>query len=203
MNTDIKKIGYWSSLLACLGASTYTVAQIFSPPLIPFFKFPWNELFIVVPSIILSISFVVAISCLHAITPAEKKFWSQISLSFAVMYSTIVSSVYILQLATVIPGTLQGKGAEVAIYSIVKSQPVQAIDGLGYAFLGLSTLFAFPIFSRKGVEGRTRQFLKYHGLLAPFSVIPLWIPPMIVVSMIWFITAPVATYYLAQYFKEA
>jgi hypothetical protein len=201
MNKDIYKIGYFSSILAFTGAIGYTIAQIFSPPLISFFKFPWNEILIVLPSILLSISYVVVISCLHKVSPNSKKIYSQLSLTFAIMYSVIVSSVYILQLATVIPGTLKNNGEMVRSLSIIHSQPIQAVDGLGYMFLGISAFFAHLIFDKNGVEGKAKRYLRWHGLIAPFSIIPLWIPPVIVVSMLWFITAPLSLFWISRYFK--
>ncbi|EKD80444.1 MAG: hypothetical protein ACD_40C00092G0005 [uncultured bacterium] len=201
MNKDVYKIGYWFSILSFAGAIGYTIAQIFSPPLIQFFKFPWNEILIVLPSIILSISYVVVLSCLHYVTPDNRKIYSQIALTFAIMYSVIVSSVYILQLATVIPGTLNGNGEIVKMFSIIHSQPTQAVDGLGYMFLGVSAFFAHKVFGKNGLEGKARRYLLWHGLIAPFSIIPLWIPPVIVVSMLWFITAPLSLFWVAKYFK--
>jgi len=201
MNKDVYKIGYRSSVLAFIGAIGYTIAQIFSPPLIPFFNFPWNEILIVLPSIILSISYVVAISCLHKTSSDSKKIYSQLSLTFAIMYSVIVSSVYILQLATVIPGTLKNNGELVKSLSIIHSQPIQAVDGLGYMFLGISAFFAYQIFDKNGVEGKARRYLRWHGYIAPFSIIPLWIPPVIVVSTVWFVTAPLSLFWLSRYFK--
>ena len=106
------------------------------------------------------------------------------------MYAIFVSFVYIIQLATVIPFTLRGEGNQVLFLTLTKAHWIQAIDGLGYSLMSLATLFTYTVFAERGFERWVRRFFIAHGLLAPFIVLPLWFPPLIVIGILWFITAP-------------
>lgn len=195
-------IGFWSSLIAFLGAATYTVSQIISPPLLQILRYPWNEILTIFPSIVLASSFVVAMNCVHLMAPEEKKVWSQIGLSFAIMYAVIVSFVYIIQLGYVIPTGIQNGEAKVAFFAITKSPWIQAVDAIGYCFMGIAALFSFPVFGKSGIELWVKRFFIAHGVLAPFSIFPLWFPVVFPISMLWFITAPGALLSLTLYFKR-
>jgi hypothetical protein len=190
MRHGITKMDFWASLVAFLGAVTYSISQIISPPLLPILKYPWNEILIIAPSIVLAIAFIIVMNCVHEYATEDKKIWSRIGLSFAIIYAIFVSFVYIIQLATVIPSTLRGEGNQVLFLTLTKAHWIQAVDGLGYSLMSLATLFTFPVFASKGFEAWVRKFFVAHGLLAPFIVLPLWFPPLIVIGTLWFITAP-------------
>ncbi len=154
MDNVTAKLGFWSALVAFLGAATYTAAQIISPPLLPLLTFPWNQTLIIGPSPVLAFAFLVTMNCVSAYAPGEKKLWSRIGVSFATVYTTLAGFVYIIQLAIVIPFTVKGLGNQVMLFNITSSRPssqwIQAADALAYCSMSLATLFTFPVFATKG-----------------------------------------------------
>jgi hypothetical protein len=201
MKENAYKIGFWSALLAFLGATAYSIAQIVSPPMLPILTYPVSEIAIIAPSIVIPLALVIAMNCLNFTAPEEKKIWSQIALTFAVMYAVFVSFVYIIQLGTVIPFTIKGEAEIVAVVALSKAHWIQAVDGFGYSLMSVSFLFASFVFAGTGAEAKVRKAFVAHGLLAPFIILPLWFPPAIVIGTLWFITGPLALFLLASFFK--
>jgi uncharacterized membrane protein YjjP (DUF1212 family) len=78
MRHGIAKMGFWSSLVAFLGAATYSISQIISPPLLPILKYPWNEILIIAPSIVLAIAFVIVMNCVHEYATEDKKYGAEL-----------------------------------------------------------------------------------------------------------------------------
>ena len=52
-------------------------------------------------SLLLAVSFVVLMASIHSYAPPEKKVWSQIGLSFAILYAALLIWNYYLQLTVV------------------------------------------------------------------------------------------------------
>jgi hypothetical protein len=202
MKQSSAALGFWSSFIAFLSAAAYSISQIISPPLLPILKYPWNEILIIAPSLVLAVVFVIVMNCVHEYAANDNKIWSRIGLSFAVMYALFVGFAYIIQLATVIPATLRGEGNEVLFLALTKAHWIQAVDGLGYSLMSLATLFTYPVFAERGFDRGVRRFFLAHGLLAPFVVLPLWVPPLIVIGTLWFITGPGLLLFLTLLFRK-
>jgi hypothetical protein len=199
LSDQVMTLGSWASWTAFLSAVAYSVAQILSPPLLPVLPSPWSDLLILAPSLVLPLALLVALNCLHERTAARQRVWTRTGVSFAVVYLALVGFVYIIQLAVVVPARFAGAGAAVEELSL--SAPwIQAVDGLGYALMSVAFLCAAGAL-RGGGERSARRWFLAHGALAPVVVAPLWVPPLIVVGTLWFITAPAALWQLTRLFR--
>lgn len=195
----VRRAGFWSALVAFAAASLYSAAQIVSPPLIPLLSFPWSDLLIIAPSLLIPLALLVALNCLHTGVQGPEATWSRTAIGFATMYGVLVGSVYIVQLGAVLPARARGEGAEVRFVTL--AQPwVQAVDALGYAMMSLAFFFAAWAVRPVGVGRTVRWAFLAHGLLAPFVVLPLWIPPLLAVGALWFVTGPLALLCLTRLF---
>jgi hypothetical protein len=81
------------------------------------------------------------------------------------------------------------------------------MDGLGYVFLNLATLFAFPVFEKRGLQGWIRRFFLANGLITPLFAITYFYPgysmPILLLGGIpWAITVPACLLLLALFFKS-
>jgi hypothetical protein len=197
----VTRLGFWSALVALVAAVLYSLAQIVSPPLIPLLAFPWSDVLIIAPSLVIPLALVVALHCLDARTTGERSVWSRTAVSFATMYGVLVGAVYIVQLAAVIPARIRGHGADVAVVAL--SAPwVQAVDALGYGLMSVAFLCAARAVSPHGPGRAARWAFLAHGLLAPFVVLPLWLPPFLAVGALWFVTGPAALFCLMRLFQH-
>ena len=95
------RIGFWSALIAFVGAVGYVVSvplQIFDV------VGPLEDAAIAFgSSLIIPVPFLLAIIALHHTVSEEKKYWTHSAVAFAVIYTTYCTLNYVVQLATVIP----------------------------------------------------------------------------------------------------
>ncbi|GCE23602.1 hypothetical protein [Dictyobacter kobayashii] len=206
------KIGFWAALVALIGAIGYIVSvplQIFKvvTPL-------QDSIIAFVFSLIIATPFLIAMLALHYTVPAEKKFWTHAAVAFAVIYTTYNTLNYVVQLTTVIPAgfswTFDNQQGTVGALSLLNQTPHSLfwdVDGLGYVFLNLATLFAFPVFKKYGLQHWMRAFFLANGLITPLFVISYFSPtfsvPILLLGGIpWAITVPGCLLLLAIFFRR-
>ncbi len=143
---------------------------------------------------------------LHYITPTEKKFWSHAALLFTMLYAVFVTANYVVQLATVIPMTLNGTADEIQILRQTPHSLFWDFDALGYIFMGMATLIAIPIFENQGFQKWVRYSLIAHSIVTPFIGFVYFYPnfsnELLLIGVPWGITAPVFMLFLALMFKK-
>jgi len=210
METSISRIGFWAALVAFVGAVGY-VASV-----------PLQILGVVSPledsaiafgfSLIIPTLFLLAMLVLHYTVTEEKRFWTHAAVVFAVIYTIYCTMNYVVQLATVIPAgyswTFEDQQGTLGPLSILNQTPHSLfwdLDGLGYIFLNLATLFAFPVFEKRGLENWVRRFFLANALITPLFAIVYFYPtysvPLLLLGGIpWVITVP-ACLLLALFFK--
>ncbi len=120
--------------------------------------------------------------CLNAAVPDERKIWSQLGVAFGCVYVPLCVAAYIVELLVVEPRVLRGAGAETALLTLVRGDTVfNAIDGIGYVFMCVATLFAAPAFERAGPDRWIRWLLLANGFLA----VPIFLTYFVNRSFIW------------------
>jgi hypothetical protein len=209
---DVLAVGFWSALIAFVGAIGYVLSvplQIFNvlSPL-------QDSIFAFVSSVIIATPFLLAMLALHYTVSEEKKFWTHAAVVFAVIYTTYCTLNYVVQLTTVIPAgyswTFENQQGTVGPLSLLNQTPHSLfwdIDGLGYIFLNLATLFAFPVFKKHGLQNWVRWFFLINGLITPLFAITYFYPtysvPILLVGGIpWAIMVPGCLLLLALFFNS-
>jgi hypothetical protein len=207
---SVRVFGFWSAVLCTVFSLAYVVAQLAE----------WAGLLgsdggphsrsttlglavLLTPSLLLGLSFVVLMVSIHHCAEAAARIWSHIAVVFASMYATLISIVYYVQLAFVIPRLARGdtEGIELLIFEPFDSF-LYAIDVYGYSIMSLSTLFAAAVFRGPGIERWIRWALIANGCLIPFLALQMYYPPLIWGGSLWGITFPTATWLLAIHFSR-
>jgi hypothetical protein len=211
MKKTITKIGYWSAFIAFIGAVGYVISvplQIFN------LVTPLQDSIIAFGfSLLIPVPFLLAMLALHYTIPEEKRFWTHAALSFAIIYVTYCTLNYVVQLATVIPAgyfwTFENQQGTQGPLSLLNQTPHSLfwdIDALGYIFLNLSTIFAIPVFEKRGLQKWVRRFFLINGLSTPFFAFAYFYPTFSVSVLMfgtpWAITVPGSLLLLALYFRE-
>jgi len=184
-NKPAATIGFWAGLLTAVLNVWYFVAFV---PYLPNFFAPWQGLaayaasfqplpFLawVVPCFFLAPIFLTMMTCLHAWTGEEKQTWSLLALVFAVVYATLLSALYYIQMTVVrqnlVAGTTDGLSLWLYVYHPPYNIPA-ALEGVGYGFMCVSFLCAAPIFE----GGKLQQWVRWSfvgiglsGLVYPIS----------------------------------
>ena len=121
---------------------------------------------------------VVTMGSLHALAQGPKRALSRLSFGFTLPYATIVGVNYFLQLTYVRQRILRGDLAGLDQWVIANPDSILLpLDILGYFFLGLSTLFAAPLFSGSRLESALRALLVVHGVMAVGGLVAAVLAP--------------------------
>jgi hypothetical protein len=206
MNSTIYKVGFWSGLIAFTATILFVIVQVLQ--LTGDIKFPWDGIFIYGFSLCIVIPFLIEMLALHHVTQADKKFWSHGALVFTILYVVYVTANYVVQLATVIPATLNGEEDKITVLIQTPHSLFWDFDAMGYIFMGFATLFAIPVFKKQGFEKWIRYSFFIHGfittpLIAFVYFYPNFSEKLLLLGFPWAITAPVAMLLLAIWFKKA
>jgi hypothetical protein len=209
-NTSVRTLGLWSAVLCTIFSLAYVVAQLgewmglFGSAGGPHSRSTTLGLIVLLtPSLLLGVSFVVLTVSIHYSAETSGRIWSHLAVVFASMYATLISIVYYVQLAFVIPRVARGdaEGIQLLIFEPFDSF-LYAVDVFGYSLMSLSTLFAAAVFRAPGLERWIRSALIANGCLIPFLALQMYYPPLIWGGSLWGITFPAATWLLAVHFSR-
>ena len=205
MNISIYKVGFWSGLIAFGSTVAFGIVQWLQ--LVGVFSYPLDEVLIYGFSLCIVIPFMVEMLALHHVSPMDKKFWSHGALIFSVIYVVFVTANYVVQLATVIPMTLRGVSDQITVLKQTPHSLFWDFDAIGYICMGLATLFAVPVFEKKGFQKWVRYCFLAHGLVTPLIALVYFYPnfseKLLLIGIPWAITAPLSMLLLAIWFNKA
>lgn len=171
------KIGFWSAILATILNIWFYIAYGLyqSIQLAPWHGLtdyvesfqPFPLLVWVVPCLILAPIILIMVSCLHFWVDEDKRIWSFFAVIFSIIYTTLVSLNYYIQL-TVVQYNLINRNAEglslwLYAYPYPRSFP-GAFEGVAYGFMCISWLFAAQAFSNQKLQKWTQRLFIGTGI---------------------------------------
>lgn len=213
----VARVGFWSALLSAICAVGWGLAMIVqtvaSPPA------PWTgaadyvsafegiqllNLYFALP---LASAFTVLMVSIHVYAAPDKKVWSMIGLAFTIIYATMASINYLIQLISVRQSALAGETDGLAMFAGGNPHAIFYALAQSYAYMSLAMLFAAWVFGRQGLEGWIRRLFIIVGLIAPvqfaYGLFDLSFAIVIVGSGVWTVGAPAALVLLAVLFRRA
>ncbi|VVB77117.1 Uncharacterised protein [uncultured archaeon] len=192
-------VGFWAALTAFVAAVGYSASQVLQ--VLGIVSFSFGAVLIFGFSLFIATPLLIALLAFHHSVSNEKKFWSHAAVVFAAMYATYVTLVYVVQLTAVIP-----YGVTNPVLTVTPHSLFWTVDGLGYIFLGMATLFAFPAFENRGLQRWNRLFFLANGLITPIIAAVYFYPAYSIVLLLagspWIVTACGSMLLLALYFKN-
>jgi len=206
-----RQLGFWSAIACAVLSLAYVLGQLFewqgllgSAGGPSSTSTPAGIAILLTPSLLLGSAFLIMMSALHRASSADRKTFGQVALCFAIVYATLVSLVYFVQLTLVGPRIAAGDtaGIEVLLFVPYKSF-LFAVDLLGYSMMSVSTLFgAFALPPAKGTR-TARLFMLLNGALLPFLAMQMFFPDLIYGAALWAVTFPCASLWLSGVFRHA
>ncbi len=168
----ISRLGFWTAILTAVFAAAFMVVGIatparsgpFAPPtsVIPYpytnvTAFIPGDYYWLLPGILLAPIFVILMACIHIYASDDRKVFSQIGLSFAVLYSAVIMINYFLQFTVVIPSLQSGETAGLSLFTQYNPHGIFIVlEALGYLVMSIALLFAAPVFSGGRLQGMIR-----------------------------------------------
>ncbi|OFX25846.1 MAG: hypothetical protein A2041_06520 [Bacteroidetes bacterium GWA2_31_9b] len=159
----IFRFGYFTSIITViLTLITFGIA-ICTPPLSgPFcagncFEYPYTDIlsrfprdyYWMYPAVLLTLSYLIFMVCIHNYVVEKKKIFSQIGVLFAVISTTILVVDYFLQVSVVQQSLLLGETDGIAILTQFNPHGLFiALEDIGYIMMSLSFLFMAFAFSK-------------------------------------------------------
>jgi hypothetical protein len=202
--SGICKIGFAAAMAAFVATALYGIAQVLQVANV--LRPPLDEILIYGFSLCIVIPFILAMLALHYVAPAESKFWSSAAGIFTVMYGIYVTLNYTVQLATVIPATLQHTRDEVRMLEQSPHSLLWDLDALGYICMGLATLFGSFVFRKEGIGRSAKLFFIANAVWTPVIAVVYFYPTfsvrLLILGAPWILTAAGSMLCLALYFKR-
>ncbi|MEJ2550245.1 MAG: hypothetical protein P8Z34_06150 [Anaerolineales bacterium] len=208
----VKKLGFWAAILAAIFSLLFAVLAIaYSPPDWAGIEayaegFDFLQMLNMIPVVLVTIAVIVVMACIHSIAPSSKKVFSLIAIAFSVVYATIISTNYYIQLFVVRLNLVSGNLEGLQLLAMPNLHSVFfALEALGYMFLSLATLFVLPVFGRGMLAGWIRAFLIISGGLGIFgTIVALFDLPLLIFAGLglWSLTFPIAMIFVAVYFRS-
>jgi len=163
MIANQNRVGFWLAVLtALLTAISFSIA-IFGSPSYKF-SYPYTPEFIAVdyawliPAIILMPTFVALMVFIHYYGPNEKKIFSQIALSFAIVCAVLLMADYFVQWTVVLPSITSKETVGLSLFTQYNPHGFfVGLESLGYLMMNLALLFLAPVFG----DGRLQKSLRW------------------------------------------
>jgi hypothetical protein len=179
------RLGFWSAILTAACPVAFLVLNLPVPSqnwhgMDAYIRsFDQTQMLWTIPTLILAPTFVVLIACIHAQVPVDKRLLAQLGLVFAVIYATLESANYTIQLMVVRPSILSGRGQDLAIFAMTNPNGLfAALELLGYVLQVVGILFVALAFR----DGRLEQSIRWSLIGVVFGAVPLavilaWLVP--------------------------
>jgi hypothetical protein len=185
------KVGLWSAILTTV---LVVVAGITATAAI--------QPFATIVGFLVAPTFIVMMACIYSTAPDDRRFLGLIGLSFALIYGTLISFNYFVDLTFVRQSTF-----DVEVFNMLNTSSMfWVIEVLGYFFMGLSTLFAAPIFKLGKLETSIRWLFITNGALGILGLVGYtlnWSVSLLLGGLIvWDVVMPVSTALVAYRFKN-
>lgn len=155
------------------------------------------------PSLLLAYSFLGMTIAMHHDGITVVKLYSFCAMALAVIYATLNSFVYVIQVMVVAPSFLSGTSEAVSLFEMAEHRPLYAVNGLAYTIMGFSTLFLAASIRKVGPDKGLKTILFIHGIVAPAVLGALLFKPLFALSATVGITYPVAALMIAKYFRRS
>jgi hypothetical protein len=216
MNKSVNRLGFWSAAISALLVFLIDAGMILSTILFPMTtitsieayasSFSSWQMLPLIPSLLLAPMFVIMMLSIHHYASDDKKIWSQLSFSFALICAAILSIHYYIQLTFVQQGILNNETAGVWQFAATNPHSFFWIfAALGYGFMGISLLCAAPVFAGKSEHAIKWLFIA-NGIVGIGFLIGNAMGIFMVnilASFIWGILFPIAAILLAKKFRNS
>ena len=181
MNAVVSRLGFWAAILTAVIAAVFFIAGIVTPPRSgPFapaanvILYPYTDVAVFIPGdylwlypgILLAPVFVILMVCVHSYARSDRKVFSHVAVSFAIIYATIILIDYVSQFTVVIPSLMTNETAGLSLFTQYNPHGFFiTFETLGYSMMSGAFLFIAAVFGGGRLE-RTLRWVFMVGVVA-------------------------------------
>lgn len=179
--------GFYIALVtAIFTTATFTIA-IMTPPLSgPWctgncYEYPYTDItsrfprdyIWMYPAMLVSALFVMLVACIHHYASENKKIYTRIGLSFAIISAAILILNYFIQVSVIQPSLINGETEGISLFSQYNPHGIFiASEEIGFFLMTVALFSLFPAFSRgRSLSGALRTIFITGFTLAVFFLI--------------------------------
>jgi hypothetical protein len=177
---NVNTLGFYAAILTTIVTVLTFAMGIFTPPLAgPFcqgscFEYPYTDIASrfprdygwMYPAILLPFIYYVLIACIHHYAAPEKKVFSHIGLSFALLSAGVLIVDYFVQVSIIQPSLLNGETEGIALFTQFNSHGLFIVlEDIAYITLSVAFLFLAPVFSGPDRLERTIRWVFILGFV--------------------------------------
>ena len=170
----VKKLGFYAALLTTLLTVVTFGIAIFTPPFsgpsctANCFAYPYTDIVSrfprdyiwMYPAMLLSLVYYVLMTCVHYLAPPDKRIFSHIGLSCALVSTAVLVINYFLQVSVIQPSLLNGETDGIALLSQFNPHGVFIVlEEVGFLMMSFSVLCMAPVFSGRTTTEKAIRWL--------------------------------------------
>lgn len=180
------------NLSGWLGIEAY--AKTFSPV----------QMLTVFPSILLASAYVIFTVSVYYCSEAEKKIWSHLAIVFGLIYATISSMNYLIQIITVIPSMVNHQPNGLEAFAAGNPNSIFYALMASYFFMCISALFISFVFNYKDKEQKIIRILFLGtGISGPLCLFGAAVPILMpAAGVLWFTCLTLGSIKTSMYFRK-
>lgn len=214
MKNTVRKLGFWSGILSAIFSVlwfvTFNMKDAFAT--VPDWRnletyaetFRMVRFSLVYPSLLLAVSYIVLMACVHRFASEEAKIWSLIALSVGILYATMASINYNIQAVAVRLSLQAGETAGIEMWIPDNLNGIFNALANSYVYMAISMIFAGFVFQGGPLERWIRGLFLAQVITAVgqigHSMFDWSMNVFIASSMVWVIGSPIAFVLLALLF---
>ncbi|HVQ01740.1 MAG TPA: hypothetical protein VMT57_09545 [Candidatus Thermoplasmatota archaeon] len=194
-NPTVIKLGFWSAVLTAAFAAAFFAVGMFGSSYTENIQAPYVltairpvDYAVWAPGFLLALTFIVLVACIHRLAPHDKKVFSQIGLSFAVIYAGLIVADYFLQWTVILPSIVSNETEALSLFSMYNPHGIFiAFESLGYLIMNVAFLFLAAVFSGPSRLHRAIRWLfiiSFILAVGSFSLLTLAGYPIVVFEVV-------------------
>lgn len=209
------RLGFWASVFSAVFAIlwfvTFSMQDVFQT--VPDWKdlnayaeaYRLERLTLIFPSMLLALSYLIMLACIHRVIPEKRRLWSTIAIATGIIYAVMASINYNIQAVSVRQSLSAGETGGVELFIPDNPHSVYTALANSYVYMAVSMAFTGFIFN----QGRLEKWIK--GLLViqiisavgqiAYSMFDAPEILFIITSMVWVVGAPLSFILIAVWFR--
>lgn len=213
LRKKVLHLGFWSAIAVAIFTVGFVVALplTFLPNLAAWTgiedyskNFKLMQMVTVFPSILLASAYMIFTVSIYYYSENDKKIWGHLSIVFGLMYATISSLNYLIQIITVIPSLLNSQPNGLEAFVAGNSKSIFYALMASYFFMCISALFIALIFNNNDNSNKAISILFMGaGISGPLCLLGVVVPILMpLAGTLWFICLTSGTVKIAIYFRK-
>lgn len=195
----VMRLGFWSAVLTAVCLLVFLGITLGQGDFLPLNPPTWSgmaayissfnsaQMLWVVPVLVLVPVFVVLMAAVQADAPQERKILAQLALVFAVVYATLESINYGVQLLAVWPSIESGEGQGLGFFAMTNPHGFFIVfEALAYPFQQVGLLFAAFVYTGRGLG----RLIRWSLIGASFGSYPIVAALTLIISALGLTSSP-------------